>query len=78
MLYSIGMLAGPPVMGLGMDAFGPRGFFFTIVALIALYLGVVATRKGAALTPPVEAARRPLRPRNATASALRSPGSKSS
>ncbi len=46
MLYSIGMLAGPPVMGLGMDAFGPRGFFFTIVALIALYLAVVAARNG--------------------------------
>ncbi len=45
MLYSIGMLAGPPVVGLGMDAFGPRGFFFTIAALLTLYLGVVAARR---------------------------------
>ncbi len=41
MLYSIGMLAGPPIMGLGMDAFGPRGFFFTIAALLIVYLAIV-------------------------------------
>lgn len=51
MLYSIGMLAGPPVIGIGMDAFGPRGFFFTIAALVALYVGIVQwlqIRKGLA------------------------------
>jgi MFS family permease len=41
MLYSAGMLTGPPIIGLGMDIFGPRGFFFTMAALVALYLTVV-------------------------------------
>lgn len=44
MLYSLGMLTGPPTMGLGMDIFGPNGFFFGIAALLALYLGVIAWR----------------------------------
>ena len=44
MLYSLGMLSGPPTMGLGMDVFGPNGFFFSIAALLALYLVVAASR----------------------------------
>jgi len=45
MLYSLGMLIGPPTMGLGMDLFGPNGFFYSIAALLALYLGVVLWRR---------------------------------
>ncbi|ACK52725.1 major facilitator superfamily MFS_1 [Methylocella silvestris BL2] len=38
MLYSGGMLGGPPIMGAGMDALGPHGFFLAIAALLAIYL----------------------------------------
>jgi MFS family permease len=38
MLYSIGMLIGAPIAGFGMDLWGPSGFFFTIGAMLALYL----------------------------------------
>ncbi|MEJ0094392.1 MAG: MFS transporter [Methylocella sp.] len=44
MLYSAGMLSGPPVMGLGMDLLGPNGFFFSTAFVLTLYLGVVAWR----------------------------------
>lgn len=53
MLYAGGMLAGPLVAGVGMDALGPRGLFISIDALLALYLIVVR------FSPPGEAA--PLR-----------------
>ncbi|ACB96587.1 major facilitator superfamily MFS_1 [Beijerinckia indica subsp. indica ATCC 9039] len=42
MLYSLGMLAGPPLMGYGMDLLMPNGFFLTIGALFTLYLGFIA------------------------------------
>jgi MFS family permease len=45
MLYSVGMLAGPPTMGLGMDLLGPDGFFFSAALALTLYLGVVAWRR---------------------------------
>ncbi|HTV33836.1 MAG TPA: MFS transporter, partial [Methylocella sp.] len=38
MLYSIGMLAGPLIMGLGLDLYPPGGFFYTIAVLLLLYL----------------------------------------
>ena len=44
MLYSLGMLGGPPIAGFGMDLVPPNGFFFSIAALLALYLGLVCGR----------------------------------
>ncbi|HUZ91031.1 MAG TPA: MFS transporter, partial [Methylocella sp.] len=44
MLYSLGMLGGPPIAGLGMDLASPNGFFFSIAGLLVLYLGVVCGR----------------------------------
>jgi MFS family permease len=44
MLYSAGMLGGPPIAGLGMDLISPNGFFFSIAGLLALYLGLVCGR----------------------------------
>jgi MFS family permease len=41
MLYSLGMLGGPPIAGFGMDLVPSNGFFFSIAALLALYLGLV-------------------------------------
>ncbi|MGC2224553.1 MAG: MFS transporter [Methylocella sp.] len=45
MLYSFGMLGGPPIAGFGMDLVPPNGFFFSIAALLALYLGLVCGRR---------------------------------
>jgi MFS family permease len=45
MLYSLGMLGGPPIAGFGMDLVPPDGFFFSIAALLALYLGLVCGRR---------------------------------
>ncbi len=42
--YGIGMLAGPQAIGLGLDAFGPPGFGWTIGAFFAAYLLLVAVR----------------------------------
>ena len=47
MLYAAGMLGGPPIAGAGMDALGPHGFFFTIAALVALYLAVATAARSA-------------------------------
>jgi MFS family permease len=44
MLYSLGMLGGPPIAGFGMDLVPTNGFFFAIAALLALYLGLVCGR----------------------------------
>ncbi len=40
MLYAIGMIAGPPAVGFGMDLISPNGMFFSMAALLALYLGL--------------------------------------
>lgn len=40
MCYAAGMLVGPPVIGAGLDAMPPAGFFVATAALIALYLAV--------------------------------------
>ena len=45
MLYALGMLGGPPIVGFGMDLAPPNGFFFSIAALLALYLGLVCWRR---------------------------------
>jgi len=44
MLYSLGMLLGPPIAGLGMDIISPSGFFFSIAAMLLLYLGLIRGR----------------------------------
>ncbi len=42
MLYSAGMIGGPPIIGAGMDALGPNGFFFTMAALLAIYMALAS------------------------------------
>jgi MFS family permease len=42
--YGLGMLVGPQTIGLGLDAFGPPGFGWTIAAFFAAYLILVALR----------------------------------
>ena len=42
MAYAMGMLIGPPLIGLGLDLVPPDGLFWTIAALILLYLAVAA------------------------------------
>jgi MFS family permease len=44
MLYSLGMLAGPPLMGVGLDIWDPHGMPVVIAALFALYVAVVVFR----------------------------------
>jgi len=44
MLYSLGMLTGPPIAGFGMDLVSPNGFFFSTAAMLVLYLGLVCGR----------------------------------
>lgn len=44
MLYSLGMLGGPPIAGLGMDLVSPNGFFFSIAGFLVLYLCLVCGR----------------------------------
>ncbi|QJP12932.1 MFS transporter [Starkeya sp. ORNL1] len=44
MLYSIGLIIGPPMVGAGMDALDPHGFAYTIAALLGVYAVVVAWR----------------------------------
>jgi len=40
MLYALGMIGGPPFVGSGMDLNSPNGLFFSIAALLALYLAL--------------------------------------
>ena len=47
MLYSVGMLAGPPLLGVGLDL-APSGLFLAIALLLAAYLGIVSWRIGTA------------------------------
>ncbi len=44
MAYAFGMLAGPPLVGAGLD-FAPDGFFWVIATLLALYLIIVAAQR---------------------------------
>jgi MFS family permease len=43
MLYSVGMLVGPPLLGIGLD-WAPAGFFLGIAAALAAYLAMAASR----------------------------------
>lgn len=42
--YGIGMLAGPQAIGLGMDAFGPDGFAWTLALFFGFYIALVVWR----------------------------------
>ncbi len=44
MLYSLGILAGPPIMGFGLDLWNPHGLPITIAILFAVYVVIVAMR----------------------------------
>lgn len=44
MLYSVGLIAGPPVAGFGMNLYNPYGFAFVISGMLAVYALVVAVR----------------------------------
>jgi MFS family permease len=48
MLYSVGLIGGPPLVGLGVDVFGPNGFAWALAAMLGAYAGLVATRFGRA------------------------------
>ncbi len=43
MLYSVGMLAGPPFLGVGLDL-APSGLFLAIAAMLAAYLTIASWR----------------------------------
>ncbi len=43
MSYSLGMLVGPPLVGLGLDLLPPGGFFLAMAAMIAAYLLVAGS-----------------------------------
>jgi MFS family permease len=47
MLYALGMVGGPPIVGFGMDIISPNGFFFSVAILLTLYIGliIVLTRR---------------------------------
>ncbi|SUW42228.1 major facilitator family transporter [Brucella abortus] len=42
--YAIGMLAGPQLVGIGMDAMGPKGFPMTLGIFFAAYALFAAVR----------------------------------
>ncbi len=44
MLYSIGLVVGPPLVGFGMDLYDPYGFAIVIGTMLGLYVAVVGTR----------------------------------
>jgi MFS family permease len=44
MLYSVGLMVGPPAIGLGMDAWGGYGLPAILVAMLGAYAGLVTIR----------------------------------
>jgi MFS family permease len=42
MMYSLGMMAGPPILGFGMDLSSPRGLFDALAVLFMAFLGLAA------------------------------------
>ena len=44
LLYNVGLMVGPPIIGGGMDLVPPQGFAYTLCALFLAYAGVVAWR----------------------------------
>lgn len=43
-LYSLGMIAGPPAIGLGMDVVDPHGFAYALAAMFGFYCIVAGAR----------------------------------
>jgi MFS family permease len=46
MLYSLGLVIGPPLVGFGMDSFGSHGFAMALAVMLAAYAALVAARMG--------------------------------
>jgi MFS family permease len=46
MLYSLGLVIGPPLVGLGMDSFGSHGFAMALAGMLGAYALLVAARIG--------------------------------
>jgi len=46
MMYALGMMAGPPALGLGLDLASPRGMFDALALFFALYLALIAALAG--------------------------------
>lgn len=44
MFYSIGLVAGPPLAGQGMDLYNPYGFAYVIAGMLGAYAALVAAR----------------------------------
>jgi MFS family permease len=44
MLYSIGLIVGPPLVGIGIDQLGVHGFAWALAAMLAGYAALVAAR----------------------------------
>ncbi len=44
MLYSIGLIAGPPFVGLGVDLVGAHGFAWSLAAMLGAYAALVLAR----------------------------------
>ena len=42
--YGVGMIAGPQVIGAGMDIFGPHGFAWSLGLFFAAYLVLALSR----------------------------------
>lgn len=47
MLYSAGLLAGPPIVGAGLDLWHPHGFAYGMALFLAVYVAVAAFGLGA-------------------------------
>jgi MFS family permease len=43
-LYNVGLIVGPPVIGAGMDLSPPHGFAYALALFFALYLVIVGAR----------------------------------
>jgi MFS family permease len=43
-LYNVGLILGPPVIGAGMDLSPPHGFAYALAGFFALYLAIVGAR----------------------------------
>ncbi|WP_454916739.1 MFS transporter [Xanthobacter sediminis] len=44
MFYSLGLIAGPPLAGQGMDLYNPYGFAYVIAGMLGAYAALVAAR----------------------------------
>ncbi len=46
MMYAVGMMAGPPALGLGLDLASPHGLFDTLALFFAAYLALIVVLAG--------------------------------